>query len=667
VLLLAIAAGILAGAAAAALHASLHFGAPLLIGRFTHLGGPQTLVFRPEIVALPALGCFLTSIAVWLALRRAPGHGTDELVRAFHHHEGRLALRTPVARATAAVAVISSGGSAGPEGPIASLGAAIGSKLGQWLALPPREQRTLLIAGCAAGVGAIFGCPLGGALFAAGILYRQPEFESRSLAAAFLAAAAGYSTFMALRGGTRLLAQADELSFASPLEIPAYLALGALSGATAIFLSLCMRGMRRLAPHLGPVWLRPLVGGLATGLLGCLLPQVMDGEYRVVQNALDGTLYGLPPHFVQWGRWALLFAAIAAAKCVATAFTLGSGAAGGVLGPSVFIGGVVGAGTGAGIEALWPGDFPVTLRQAMIPVGMAGVLSAAMRTPLASMVIVMEMTGSYGLIVPLMIVSMIAYMVGGRFGLIDDQVNSAAESPAHAGDAVIHQLESVRVAEVMRRDWPQRAKRETPLAELLRSVAGVGRPTVPVLDGERLVGLVSLDQIRRVLDEAGFVPDGVIAADLLLDDLYVASPEHTLYDVLGLFQRQQLDALPVVGPGGDVLAGMLTRADVYDVVRSHGLRDRDRLLHEHAELGVFEEEEKLARALAAAPSADASRVERLPVADELVGRSLRDADFRHTRGAWVLAVRARDGALRAPPDPARPLEAGDELYLLRSS
>jgi len=184
--------GVLAGLAAAALEYGLHEGSRFLVGRFTDLGQARVLEFRPELLLLPALGGLIAGLLVhWLCPRLA-GHGTDLLIRAFHRRGGVMPLRGPAVNATAAIGVISCGGSAGPEGPIAALGAAIGSSLGGALSLTPRERRIMLIAGCGAGVGAIFQCPLGGALFAVSVLYREPDYETDAIIPAFVASVIGF-------------------------------------------------------------------------------------------------------------------------------------------------------------------------------------------------------------------------------------------------------------------------------------------------------------------------------------------------------------------------------------------------------------------------------------------------------------------------------------------
>ncbi|UCG33600.1 MAG: chloride channel protein, partial [Phycisphaerales bacterium] len=612
-LLLAVMVGVLAGLAAAGLRAGLHHGTPLLVGRFTDLGGPEVLRFRWELLLLPTLGGLASGILVQLIGRFPSGQGTDLLVRAFHRQDGDMRPAGPLTKGVAAIGVISCGGSAGPEGPIAAVGAAIGSSVGRWFHLTPRDRRVLLISGCAGGVGAIFGCPLGGALFGASVLYRQPEFESKSLVSALIASVVSYSTYVAFWGfESHVLRGADELAFRTPIELPAYLALGAFCGLAAIFFSLCLRSVERAADHMRavPVWVRPALGGLLTGLLACALPQVMDGEYRMIQKALDGRLFG-GLEDVPWAYWALLLALIALAKCVATAFTVGSGASGGLLGPSVFIGGAVGGFTGALLEVVFPGLFPEGLREAFIPVGMAGFLAAAFRTPLAAMVMVAEMTGSYGLIVPLMLVVMIAYLIGGRWGVVREQVASSTESPAHAGDTVVNMLEQHRVRDRMEWDWPFVAEPSTTLGELLSAMAGGDRPHFAVLKDKRLVGMISVADIRRLVDEE-HIADAVIAADIMNEDLFMIDPDETLYEALNAIQQRGLEVLPVVVHGRERrLLGMISRETIYGMVKALLGQWREAVIHEHAGLAAIEQDSQLSQLYAGMGEPGLGRIERM--------------------------------------------------------
>lgn len=659
-------AGVLGGLAAAAFEWGLVVGSQYLAGRFTHLGAGGVLKFHWAVLLLPALGGLVSGIATSLLCPLAVGHGTDLLVRAFHQDMGRLPFKGAFVKGIAAVWVIACGGSAGPEGPIAAMGAAIGSLLGRVFHVTPREQRILLIAGCGAGIGAIFQCPLGGALFAASILYREPEFEAEAIVPSVVSSVLGYSVFTSVWGmGAHMLHGASNLRFASPLELIPYALLGLLCGAVSIFFSLCMRFMERgVVPRLPlPRWLIPCVGGLATGALACLLPQVMDGQYIFVQRAMNGeVLSDVGP--TGWWWWACMFGAVLLVKCIATSLTVGSGASGGVLGPSVFIGGVTGAFLGALCEVVYPGAFPESLREALIPVGMAGVLAACMRTPLAAIIMVTEMTGSYGLIVPLMVVCITAYVVGRDWGLNHEQVRGAAESPAHAGDAVVHMLESWRVGQLMDRDWPATVTPDTTLAELVRQAEYGTTPVFAVTEGPRLVGLISALDIHRVMDEPGLA-NAVIAADMMTERMPTLYSDQSVYETLNAFTRSRLDALPVVsrGPAKRWL-GMLTRERVFRAVRSQ-VEDMQRsVMREHDGLAAMQREGQLQELVAGLAPAQRHEFRRLFVPLQAVGKSLREADFRKNFGAQVIAVEQADGAIQCPPDIDAPLRTDQRLIAL---
>ena len=664
-LTLAVIAGVLGGLAAAALRSALHFASAHLVGRFVDLGGPAILHFQLVILLFPVLGGLASGLFVQGLLRIPPAHGTHQLVQAFHRRDGIMALRGPAARAVACVGVIGCGGSAGPEGPIAGLGAAIGSALGRAFELTPRARRTLLVAGCAAGVGAIFRCPLGGALFACSILYRRPELEGSALVSAFIASAVGYATLSSFVGfGGFLLAGANRLAFASALELPVYVALGIACGGTAIAFSVLVKRTESTFAGFAslPLWLRPALGGLAAGALACALPQVMDSEYRVMQNTLDGSFFAGAVHGAP--AWVLLLAALVLGKTIATAFTVGSGGAGGFLGPSLWIGGAVGALLGAVAEALAPGLLPPGVRSALIPVGMGGVLAAALRTPIAAIVMVMEMTGSYGLIVPLMIVCISSYLVGSRWGLIDEQVQSAADSPAHAADTVIGLLERARVHQAMRGVWPAVVERATPLASVIAALPAGDAPLAVVVERGHAVGVIAVAELRDVLG-AEELPAAVIAEDVMAADFPALAPDESLYEALAAFERSGADALPVVDDADGSYLGVLTRAAVHERVVGDLSHLRDQVLREHAGLAAFEEQNLLAGLLSGLPATSTGAIARVPVDASLVGRSLREVDFRRTRGGVVLAIQTADHRVISPPDPARPLAPGDRLVVLR--
>ncbi len=662
---MAVLTGILGGLVAAGLHHSLEYGTHLVIGRIADFDGIGVFQFNWFILLLPAVGGLLSGIVVRVLCPDARGHGTNALTRAFHHELGELPLTGPAVRAGAAVGVISFGGSAGPEGPIAALGAAIGSTLGRLLRLSPREKRMMLLTGAAAGVGAIFQCPLGGALFATSVLYSEEEFESDAMVPAFVASVIGYTAFKMCTGGleniTFMLRSDVPLTFIEPRDLIAYAILGPLCGLVSIFYATCLHfvedhGVARVPL---PGWATPAVGGLLTGAVACMLPQVMDGQYLFIQNAMTG-FEGIDD--LRGEGWTLvgLLAAVTLAKCVATALTVGSGASGGVLGPSVFIGGAAGAFLGVFLEALFPGMVPERLRQSLIPVGMGGVLAAGMRTPLAAIVMVTEMTGSYGLIVPLMLVCMSAYVVGRSRGLNPEQVPTSAQSPAHAGDLIMHLLERWKVRDIMEPVWEDTVAPETTLRELVERVRPGTRPVFAVSKNGELAGIVSLTDIRRIMDEPGLA-EVVIAADIMGERIAAIQPDQDVYAALEQFGRSGHFVLPVISHENGRWLGMLSRERVFAAIRENISKTQELMFREHTVLSAIEQEGQLQQLVMGVGPAGREMIQRLLVPMDSIGQSLREADFRRKYGAQVIAVEEPDGRIQCPPDLDAPLRTGQRL------
>ncbi len=660
---LSIVVGVLAGLIAAALEHALHFGATHLVGRFTHVADPKVFEFRWGVLLMPMIGGVITGVLLHLLAPGMQVSGVAQVTRAFHRTMGRLGLRRPIVAGLGATATISFGGSAGIEGPITSLGAAIGSAFGRFMPLTAQDRRVLLVAGAAAGAGAMFRCPLGGALFATSILYRDPEFEGDALVSSVVASVMGYSTMMLFHPAEALFPGVSELSFDSPAELLPYAILGPLCGVMSILFAICVTTVTRAAQRSKlPAWSKPALGGLATGAIACLLPQVMDGRYEFFRNALDGSLYGGADPEI-W-RWAGLFAAIAIGKCVATAFTVGSGAPGGVVGPSVAIGGATGAALGMLVIGLFPGAYDADLRDSLIPVAMGGVLAATEGAPLAAVVMVTEMTQSYGLIAPSMLVCVSSYLVGRRWCLNHEQVRSVAESPAHAADPIVHMLETWRVDQLMERDWSLTIGPNEGLDELAEQIEPGTRPVFAVSREGRLEGLISVPDICEIATEHGLA-GLLVASDVMTPfrQLLTVRADDDLYSALTLFQRTGHDVLPVVGRRGEWL-GMLSRRRVTAALREQLSETRASVLEEHRGLAAISRDLQMQQLMLMAGPASSDRVQRLFVPIDLIGQTLRTSDFRQRYGATVIAIETPDNAFQCPPDLDLPLHTGLRLLVI---
>jgi CIC family chloride channel protein len=365
------------------------------------------------------LGGLIVGILVARFAPEAEGHGTDAVIRAFHRSDGEMRARVPFVKLIASAITIGSGGSAGREGPMALITGGLGSWYATITHRTGEERRLLLLVGMAAGLSAIFRSPIGAALLAVEILYADMEFEPGALLYTALGAIVAY----ALNGmfvGWQPLFRFSDLAAQIPgtLAHGWYIALGVAAGVLATVTPVVFYSTHEFFKRL-PVspYLGPAIGGLLTGVLALAVPQVIGGGYGWMQQAIDGQL--------ALGVLALLIIA----KVVAMSFTVGSGGSGGVFAPTLFAGAMLG-GTVAAIAHLPPAPFVV--------VGMAAVFAGAAHVPIATMMMVTEMTGGYTLLVPATLGVIISYLVQRRLsrhlkfrGLYEAQVQSRAESPAH--------------------------------------------------------------------------------------------------------------------------------------------------------------------------------------------------------------------------------------------
>jgi chloride channel protein, CIC family len=275
----------------------------------------------------------------------------------------------------------------------------------------------------------------------------------------------------------------------------------------------------------------------------------------------DLAMPGEPTFVPRMGMGLLL--TLAVLKIVATGLTISSGGSGGVFGPSVFIGGVLGGAIGQLLRASLPyGELLDPAAFAMV--GMGGFFAGVSKTPLASIVMVCEMTGHYKLLVPLMLVCGLHVALSRRWTLYEEQVPSPIDSPAHQGDFVVDVLERLKVGQVrVRSEGLELIREDTPFDEILRRVARSVETLFPVVDDRgRLTGIFSLRDVRLALTGSTIGPL-VLAADLAVRPVMSVSPGDDLHTALRRLTELNLDELPVVAPDDPTrLLGLLGRREL---------------------------------------------------------------------------------------------------------
>lgn len=382
-------------------------------GGFAHQAlGPHGLWLFPLATTL---GGLITGFLVYTFAPEAEGHGTDTVVAAFHRAGGALRARVPLVKMVASAITIGSGGAAGREGPIS---AGIGSIYAKWTHRSEEGIRLLLLAGMAAGLAAIFRSPIGTTIFAIEVLYSEMEFEGAALFYTMLSSIVAYSV-NGLFVGLRPLFDFPEMREPAVSAYGWYLVLGVASGIIATAMPMVLYSVRDLFGRLRvPRMFKPAIGGLGVGLIGLLVPQALAHGYGWIQQAIDGRLA------------AMLLPAFLLGKLIAFGLTIGSGGSGGVFAPSLYIGAMLG-----GFLAHVSGQ----PQAAFVVVGMAAVFAGAARVPIATLLMVTEMTADYTLLVPAALAVIASHFVQNSLSaklkyssLYEAQVPTRADSPAHA-------------------------------------------------------------------------------------------------------------------------------------------------------------------------------------------------------------------------------------------
>lgn len=501
-------------------------------------------------LVIPALGGLVSGIMVYYIAPEAEGHGTDAMIEAFHRGGGYIRKRVPLVKIVASALTIGSGGSAGKEGPIAQIGAGFGSFMATALKLKSRDRRILVLAGAAGGIGAIFHAPLGAALFAPEVLYRETEFESDAILPCIVSSIVASSIFDQFFGRTALFFPGP-VDF-QPVELLPYAIFAivcALVGYVYVKLFYNVARDRFFKKVKIPTALKPALGGLMLGVIAFLVPQVMDGGYGWIQAALEGKIF--------WGTMLLLvFMKIAATSC-----TIGSGGSGGVFGPSVFMGAMLGGAFGYLGHQVAPGW--VIHPNSFVLVGIGGFFAGVAKVPVASIIMACEMCASYTLLVPLMLVSTISYLLLGKVSLYEKQVVTRLASPAHMTEFARGLLERMSVADVVQPQPVVVVGEKMPLDQLVEVMANSQQNYFPVigLDG-KLTGILSINDIREVMFEES-VRHLIVAQDVATPNVVRVFNNESLQEALDKMVLLNVDELPVVKQGvPDEIVAMISKRDI---------------------------------------------------------------------------------------------------------
>jgi chloride channel protein, CIC family len=544
---------------------------PPLAGGFQNSYTYDLFIERPWLFPVVAgFGGLLVGLITTRFSPESEGHGTDAVIDAYHHKSGNIRARVPLIKAIASSITIGSGGSGGTEGPAGQIAGGFGSLIGKLFKLDEDERRIAVAAGLGAGIGSIFKIPLGGAVFSAEVFYRR-DFEVRALMPGLVASVTGYTVFGFVFGWDRLFTiPFDLVKYTHPVSLILYAIVGLVSAVVSIA---WVKTFYSISDYFSrvrfPKYLKPAIGGVLVGMIGIVFPQVLGTSYGWLQIAINKD-YTLMPLYA--------LGAVIIFKILATSLTIGSGGSAGVFGPSMVIGGLLGAFIGTAFHLL--GLFTWIDVSSVIIVGMVSFFGATAKTPISSIIMGSELTGGYALLAPMMLATFIAYIMSGQHNSIfRSQVLSRSESPAHRREYQRVILSDHYVKDVMKNAVSKMSK-EVSLESALQMMNRNNSKMIAVVnENDRLEGVVYKHKLYEFPEE---YRKSVVLESVMTKDPFFVYMSDSLHNALVRLSSNELQEMPVLSDENNKVLGIITLADLvklYDneVEKVVKLRDNSNL------------------------------------------------------------------------------------------
>ena len=505
---------------------------------------------------IPTLGGLAAGLVLQWGGKLAGKHGSSNLLEVVVAGDGRLPFRAGVVKSVASLMSIGSGASIGREGGITQLSAMLASKWGQFNQWPPYRLRLLVGCGAAAGIAAAYNAPIAGAVFAAWIVlgnFSMNQFAPLALAS--VTATLVSRTFFGIHPWFSMPA----VEFTHLSQLPWFIVLGVLSGVLGgAFLKLLRVSEGAFARLPVPTMVRMAIGGLGVGLIATQFPGVCGNGYVGINRILHND-------FMTESFPLLFLIGLLAAKLAATLITVGSGAVGGVLTPTMFIGGALGAVFGVSLhQSGYAQALPTALFTA---VGMGATLAATTRAPLLAMILIFEISLDYSIMPPLMAATVVAVIAARRVhgeSIYTDVLRHRDALAGRESERAGASLEGT-IGDLMQPPVEPILENAT-LASIAQRFLVGSNNYLPVVDGDRrLVGVVALHDLKAYLGDVEV--KGIIAFDVMRPPPPVLLPGERLLDALPTIVASDLRNIPVVNSRHEMrLVGAIVRAEALGVV-----------------------------------------------------------------------------------------------------
>lgn len=574
------------------------------------------------IVVVPILGALISGpiIAYWAM--EARGHGVPEVMQAIVMQGGRIRPRVAAIKSVASAVCIGTGGSAGREGPIVQVGAALGSTAGQIFRLGTERTTTLVACGAAAGIAATFNAPIAGVIFAMEVILG--EFSTHYFGMVVVSAVAASIVSREFLGATPAFAVPAH-TLQSPWELPLYALLGVLAALIGwLFVGILYYLEDRFEQWHFPEALKPAVGAIPVGIIGFFYIQALGTGLNTIEATLSGNL-----------PWLLLLLLLGA-KLVATSFTLGSGNSGGIFSPALFMGAMLGSAFGQWAHTMFPSMTAGAGAYALV--GMASVFAAAAHAPLTAFLIVFEMSGDYRMILPLMVTVGLSTLLSQylrRYSIYTLKLAKRGIPLQRSRDVDV--MRGVTVGEVMTQE-PDVVYADMGLKELADAFTQTHHHGFPVIQrDDTFVGVVTIQDLERATTEGGV--NEYTVGDITEHNPITAYPSDPLSKVLHYMSDRQVGRIPVIDPDDPTrLVGLLRRQNIVRAYRYAILRKmEEQQRQDNVRLGHLADTEILEITLQSGASAVGRRIKDLDLpAQGLITSIRRDDEVLIPHGETLL-------------------------------
>jgi CIC family chloride channel protein len=508
----------------------------------------------------PTAGGLVVGPIITYLIPEAKGAGVPEVIHSVASYQSAIRHRVTFLKALVTSLLIGAGASVGREGPIVQIGASVGSSLAQLFRLPPDLRRVCLASGAAAGIAATFNAPVAGMFFAVEVILLDVDiaYISHIIISSIVASLLSrifWGEFPTFHMGTFYVAHHWELSI--------YLLLGIMSGLCAICFVRMIYATDSLFRWLRMAdWIKPGIGGLLLGFIALVIPHVLGVGYETINSALAGTLT------------LYLAAVVLFAKTLATAVCIGSGMSGGIFAPSL----VLGAALGSLIALIGNHFFPqLGLSPAHYAVaGMGAVVAGTTLAPITAVLTIFELTYTYQIILPLMLAciasSLVVRMLFG-YSAYEMKLLKQGINIVRGHDVGI--LRNLLAKDFMTKEF-ESLRDSTPLLSLVDKAVHSFFPHFVVLDKEeKLVGVLSLRDLRDSLTRLADLKDIIIAADLMTADVITLPASGNLETALHLFEAHHISIIPITEPSDpQKVIGILKKDDLLSAYKEKVLKDR---------------------------------------------------------------------------------------------